>query len=175
VAVRGLDAGGQRMDVELGAFEVLEIAEKIERNGAKFYRRAAGLIGDPQLSTLLVNLAQWENRHIEVFKQMKKRLSAERWQEGEYAPTRVDLPDTRVMAGLAAFGIQPDPAAQLSGHETKADILRMAIEKEKDSIVYYTGLKDFIPHHADKDVIKNVIEEEMKHVRILVQSLEQLE
>ncbi len=163
------------MDVELGAFEVLEIAEKIERNGAKFYRRAAGLINDPEFSTLFVNLSQWETRHIDVFKQMKKRLSDQRWQEGELAPRRIDPPDARVMAGLAVFGMQPDPAAQLSGHETKADVLRMAIEKEKDSIVYYTGLKDFVPHQAEKDLINEVIQEEMKHVRILVQSLEQVE
>ena len=163
------------MDVELGAFEVLEIAEKIERSGAKFYRRAAGLIGDPELSTLFVNLAEWENRHIEVFKQMKERLSAQRWQEGEFAPSRIAPPDARVMAGLAVFGMQPDPGAQLSGHETRADVLRMAMEKEKDSIVYYTGLKDFVPHQGEKDLINEIIQEEMKHVRILVQSLEQSE
>jgi len=103
---------------------------------------------------------------------MKKRLSNERWQQGQFAPSRVDPPDARVMAGLAVFGMQPDPAAELTGHETRADVVRMAIEKEKDSIVYYTGLKDFVPHQAEKDLINEVIQEEMKHVRILVQSLE---
>lgn len=161
------------MDAELSAFDVLEIAEKIERNGAKFYRRAAGLIKDPDISTLFVNLAQWESRHIEVFHQMRERLSDQRWEQGDLAPQRIGTPDARVMAGLAVFGVQPNPADELSGNETKAEVLRMAIEKEKDSIVYYTGLKDFVVDKADKDLIDEVIEEEKKHVRILMQSLEQ--
>jgi rubrerythrin len=162
------------MDVELSAFEVLDIADKIERNGAKFYRQAAGLIDDPSVSALFANLAEWEARHVEVFRQMRERLSDQRWQQGELAPRRVDSPNARVMAGLAVFGIQADPAAELSGRESKADVLRMAVEKERDSIVYYTGLKDFIPHQADRDVIEKVVQEEMRHVRILMQSLEQV-
>jgi len=162
------------MDVGMSGYEVLEIAEKIERNGVKFYRRAAGLCGDPNISTLLVQLAQWESKHIEVFRQMRERLAAEHWKLGQIEPNRIDVPDARAMAGLAVFGIQPDPTQELTGNESKADVLRLAIEKEKDSIVYYTGLKDFVPQETDRRTIEEVIQEEMKHVRILVQSLEQI-
>ncbi|NLZ05032.1 MAG: ferritin family protein [Phycisphaerae bacterium] len=162
------------MDVEMSGYEVLEIAEKIERNGVKFYRRAAGLCDDPSISTLLVQLAQWESKHIEVFRQMRERLAAEHWKLGQIEPNRIDMPDARAMAGLAVFGIQPDPTQELTGNESKADVLRLAIEKEKDSIVYYTGLKDFVPQEIDRRTIEEVIQEEMKHVRILVQSLEQI-
>jgi rubrerythrin len=55
------------------------------------------------------------------------------------------------------------------------DVLKRAIQKEKDSIVYYTGLKDFIPGRAGKHKIDDIIEEEMRHIRILIQSLEQRE
>ncbi len=40
------------MGVEFNAFEAFEIAEKIERNGARFYRRAAELFDDPGLAKL---------------------------------------------------------------------------------------------------------------------------
>lgn len=162
------------MDVELNAYEVLEIAEKIERNGATFYRRAAGLCDDPRLSKLFVELAQWETGHIDIFREMKEQCAEQDWELGHYAPDRLDPPDPRTLAGLAPFGIRSDPADQLTGSEPKADILRMALRKEEDSITYYIGLKDFIPGQADRDVIAGVIEEEMKHVRILTQSLEQL-
>lgn len=167
-----MDEGHDR-DETLSAFDVLEIAERIERNGVKFYRRAAGLADDPGLSTLFVNLAQWEARHIEVFRLMKDRLGDQRWQEGELAPLRIGPPHSHVMAGLAVFGVQPDPTAQLRGRQRKADVLRLAIEKEKDSVVYYLGLRDFVPGQADKDQVEQVIQEEKKHVRILMQSLEQ--
>lgn len=162
------------MTVEMSGYEVLEIAEKIERNGMKFYRRAAGLCKDDKISTLFVQLAQWEARHVEVFKEMRQRLTAEHWKLGDIAPGKVDGPDARGLAGLAVFGIQPDPVHELTGTEGKAEVLRAAIEKEKDSIVYYTGLRDFVPKEADRKAVEEIIREEMKHVRILVQSLEQI-
>jgi rubrerythrin len=174
---RGVDfrtAGkGFEMDDELNAYEIIEIAEKIERNGAKFYRRAAVVCNDPELSTFFVELAQWESRHIDIFRRMKGQLAEHNWEKGHIAPGRIESMNARTMAGLAVFGIHPDPADELTGHESKKDILRLAIGKEKDSIVYYEGLKDFVPREADKEVIDEVIQEEMKHVRILTQSLEQ--
>ena len=163
------------MDLEMNGYEVLEIAERIERNGVKFYRRAAAICTDPGISTLFVELAQWESRHIKVFKDMKERSVEQKWEIGDIAPDRVGGLDARALAALAVFGIQPNPADELTGHETLTDVLRLAIEKEKDSIVYYTGLKDLISHEQDRTVIEEIIQEEMKHVRILAQSLEQIE
>ena len=155
-------------------FEVFEIAEQIERNGAAFYRRASGLFEEPTLTEMFLELAEWEVRHEEVFANMRKHLSEQdpelRTFEIEDAPL-----DAKAMAGLAAFGISPDPTEQLTGNETKQDILRMALQKEKDSIVYYTGLKGFVAAEAGKDKIDDVIAEEMHHVRIISQSLEQCE
>ena len=160
------------MDVELNAFEVLEIVERIERNGVKFYRTAAELVGDSRTGNKFLELANWEAKHIEVFKDMKERLSQQKWELGTYKPSRMELPGAQVMAGLAVFAIQPDPSRELTGKESREDIFRLAIQKEKDSIVYYSGLKDFVPAHKDKEVIEGIITEEMRHVRILSQSLE---
>jgi rubrerythrin len=156
------------------AFEVFEIAEQIERNGAAFYRKAAGLLDQPQLVKMFLDLAEWEAKHEEVFADMRRQLSEQgrelRSFEIEDAPL-----DAKAMAGLAAFGISPDPTEQLTGDETKQEILRMALQKEKDSIVYYTGLKGFVPNEGGKDKIDDVIAEEMHHIRIINQSLEQCE
>ncbi len=163
------------MDAKMDGYEVLEIAERIERNGAKFYRRAAAISTDSDISTLLVQLAQWESQHVKVFRDMKEHSVEQKWEIGDVTPGRVGGLDARALAGLAVFGLQPNPADELTGQETRADVLRMAIEKEKDSIVYYTGLKDLIPSAPDRKVIEEIIQEEMKHVRILAQSLEQIE
>ena len=160
------------MDVELNGHEILQIAEKIERNGARFYRKAAVVCGDPEACRLFVKLAQWEARHIEIFRQMKQELAEQSGEPGRFAPDRLNGLDAQAMAGLAVFGIRAEPDDELSGRESRDEILRMAIEKEKDSIVYYAGLKGFVPREADRDVIADVIQEEMKHVRILMQSLE---
>ena len=161
------------MIVEFNAFEAFEIAEKIERNGTRFYRRAAELFDDSHLSTLFLELADWEKGHEQVFANMRKQLSE---QSSEMRTFRLDeklLPEAQAMASLAVFGLKPDPSQELTGTESRAEVIAKAIEKEKDSIVYYTGLKDFVPPRAGKGKIDEIIAEEMRHVRILNQSLRQ--
>ncbi|OHB56016.1 MAG: hypothetical protein A2173_07635 [Planctomycetes bacterium RBG_13_44_8b] len=163
------------MAVEFNALEVFKIAEKIERNGATFYRKAAELFDDFNIRSLFQELAGWELRHEQIFAAMRKRHSESDY-ESKTPKSKDDLLlDAQAMAGLAVFGIKPDPAGVFSGKMNKRDIVKIAIEKEKDSIVYYTGLTDFVPDQVGKDKIDNIIKEEMHHIRILNQSLEQLE
>jgi rubrerythrin len=159
--------------IEFNAFEAFEIAEKIERNGAKFYRRAAELFDDPGLAKLFLELAGWEKGHEQLFADMRKQLFGQSSELRNFRPDDNLLLEAQAMAGLAVFGIKPDPAEELTGRESKAEVIAKAIEKEKDSIVYYTGLKDFVPARAGKDKIDDVITEEMRHIRILNQSLQQ--
>jgi len=46
-------------------------------------------------------------------------------------------------------------------------ILQTAICLEKDSIVFYLGMKDLVPAKAGKDRIDKIIKEEMGHIRLL--------
>jgi rubrerythrin len=160
------------MDDPVSGFEVIEIAEKIERNGARFYRKAAALCRDPDVCKLLVELGQWEARHVKVFQEMKERSADEDWGPDDISLDRIRRADAGALAGLAVFGRRPNPQDELTGQETREGVLKMAIEKEKESIVYYAGLKDLVPNEADKKMIEDIIEEEKKHVRILAQSLE---
>ena len=162
------------MTVTFNAFEVFEIAEQIERNGTNFYIRAAELFDDPKISEMFLKLAEWEKRHEQTFARMKQQLSEQNRQE--YNLGHEDfLPDPRVMAGLAVFGIRSDPEKELHGRPNKTDILRRTVEKEKDSIIFYQGLKGFVPDEAGKEKIDDIIKEEMKHIVILDQSLKQNE
>jgi rubrerythrin len=151
------------MTVTLNSIAVFEIAERIERNGAAFYRRAAEMSKAPGVSKILLDLAAWENKHEQVFASMRAQLSKRPAEPG--APgNELELPEPQVMAGLAVFGIRSDPADNLYGNESEADILSMALQKEKDSIVFYHGLKDFVRAKAGKDQIDRIIKEEMRHV-----------
>ena len=161
------------MVVEFNAFEAFEIAEKIERNGARFYREAAKLFNDASICKLFLELADWETGHEEVFAGMRKQLSEQSRELRTFKPEDKLLLEAQAMASLAVFGIKPDPSEEFTSKDSKEDIFRKAIEKEKDSIVYYTGLKSFVPDRAGKDKIDDIIKEEMHHVRILSQSLEQ--
>lgn len=157
---------------ELDALEVLQIAVRIEQNGVRYYRAAAQRVGDPEAAALLEQLGQWEQRHVEVFSEMRDRLS----QQGPDPGTvrrRMEVSDAQSMAGLAVFGIRPHPYMELTGRETRQDILSYALKKEKDTVTFYGGLKDFVPLPDDRRIVDRVLEEERHHVRLLAASLQQ--
>jgi rubrerythrin len=159
------------MSRELTGAEALEVAERMEQNAARFYRRAAGMYQDPKISKLFSDLAQWEKRHVEVFAEMKKRLSEQVWGLGQYGAERPN--GSRPQKATPVFADRVDPAQELTGREAKADVLRMALQKENESISFYAGLKGSVPNAEDIRAIQDILDEEQRHVRILTQSLEQ--
>jgi len=154
------------MTISFHAEEVFEIAEQIERNGAKFYRRAAAIFDDSEICQLFVKLADWEVEHEKTFRDMRKRICGSNTTSMSFRPENA-LPDPKVMAGLAIFGIRAEPTEELNGKESRDDILKKAVEKEKDSIVFYNGLKDFLSDAVDRSPIDRIITEEMQHIKIL--------
>lgn len=160
------------MGVTLNAFEIFEIAEKIERNGARFYREAADLFDDSQNRDLFLRLADWETEHERVFADMRNELSAQGPEFRTFEADNDVVFDAQSMAGLAVFGCSMDPSMELTGKESITDILKGGIEREKDSIIFYTGMRAFIPAETGQDRIGDIIKEEMHHIRILKQSLQ---
>jgi rubrerythrin len=161
------------MDIKFNAFEVFEIAEKIERNGVKFYRKAAELFDEPRIRETFLELANWERTHEKVFADMRKQLAGQSRELRTFEPEDNMAISAQAMAGLAVFGIHPDPSRELTGKEDKKEIFEKALRKEEDSIVYYVGLKDFVSDRAGKDKIDDIIREELRHIGILNQALQE--
>lgn len=160
------------MGTPYNADEIFEMAEEIERNGAKFYRAAAKKF--PVVRELLLKLAKWEDIHEKTFATMRAELP-----EGDADPPVFD-PDgqgqmyLRVMADGHIFNVNADPAEQVAGKDTPEDILKLAIGVEKDSIAFYVGLKESVSAAAGKDKVEAIIKEEIGHVAILNEQLEAL-
>jgi len=158
------------MATSLNVEEVFEIAEQIERNGATFYRKAAALFDDPEMRQMFLELADSEIEHEKTFSDMKKKRFGSNTASTSFRPEEM-LPDPKGMAGLAIFGIRTEPTEELNGKETRNDILRRAVGKEKDSIVFYNGLKDFLSNAEDQAPIDRIINEERQHIRMLQELL----
>jgi rubrerythrin len=155
------------MSFEFNADEILAMAEQIEGNGASFYRRAAGMVNNAEVSKLLQELAAWEEVHQKAFATMRRILK-----EGERKPATFDPEDEtslylHAMADGHVFDVRVDPAHRLTGEESAKDILQMALGQEKDSIVFYLGLKDMVSEIMGKDKIDEIIREEMRHIGFL--------
>jgi rubrerythrin len=50
-------------------------------------------------------------------------------------------------------------------------VLKAAILAEKDSIVFYLGMKEMVPEKFGKDKLDKIIKEEMGHIKILANEL----
>ncbi len=152
------------MSISFNAIEVFEIAERIERNSVKFYRRAAEALSDQDLSGILLSLAEFEKEHEETFANMRKQISNKEWDLITFDPENEMTLYLRTIADSHIFDLKKDPGKQLKDKETAEDILNYAIEAEKNSIIFYLGLKNFVPAKAGKDKVDEIIKEEMDHI-----------
>jgi rubrerythrin len=156
------------MSIDFNADEVFEIAEQIERNGAKFYRKAAESITDSNAKEFLIDLAKMEDDHEKMFKSMRAELS-----QDEKVVTTFD-PDgdaERYLRALADTRIFYEKDISTDSLE---NIFKSALTAEKDSIVFYFGMKDVVPAHLGKDKLDGIIKEEMSHIRIISDKLLEL-
>lgn len=157
------------------ADEIFEIAEQIERNGAKFYRTAAENTEDANTSGKLRDLAAMEDRHERIFIGMHEDLRRDNpeWLSQFFNVENQDDPALylRAMAEGKVFDVGADPSARLSGDESLEEVLTIAIGLEKDSIVYYVGVREAVPPAQGRGKIDDIIREEMSHVRTLSDEL----
>lgn len=156
------------MPIPFNADEIFEMAEQIERNGAKFYRAAAKKL--PELKEMLLELASMEDQHLKTFMDMRAQLSASEQEPLVFDPDGQAQMYLRVMASDHVFDVRTNAAELLTGKKA-ADILRTAIGFEKDSIVFYSALKESVSRKAGKDKVEAIIAEEMSHIVILSDKL----
>lgn len=146
--------------------ETFEIAEQIERNGARFYRKAADIFEASRAKSLLMDLASMEDRHEKLFKEMRQELKKKSGLEDsaiDEEPARY----LKAVAGGYVFPVNADPSEKLTGKEGLSEIIDYAIGIEKDSIVFYLGIREVMPEDLGKFDISQIIKEEMRHITIL--------
>jgi rubrerythrin len=163
-----------RMSIRFSADEVLEMAEQIERNGAKFYRLAAKIVKDPDGREVLLELAAMEDHHEETFASMRAELRGRKKEATVLDPDGEAALHLSAMADGYVFDPKADPSNELDAQVSSRDILRKAIGREKDAIVFFVGLRDFVCVKADKDKVGAIIREEMSHITLLSNQLAQV-
>jgi len=159
------------METRFNVFEILQIAEKIEHNGAKFYLKMAELFEDSGLRNTCYKLATWKAKHEKVLAQRRKRFSEKTGEFGTFDPDNYVLSNPDVMAGLAVFASKPVQLKKQPTKENPTDLFKDAIRRAKEAIFFYNGLKDFARDPASKETIDTIIKEENRHIRLLTEEL----
>ncbi len=160
------------MVMPFNADEVFEMAEQIERNGAKFYRGAAQKF--PALKGLFLDLAAMEDDHIKTFAGMRTELSGGEQESLVFDPDGEAQMYLKVMADAHVFNIKADPSEKLAGLDSPAAVLKLALGVERDSIAFYVGLKDGVSQKAGKDKVDAIIKQEIGHIALLNEKLTSL-
>ena len=155
------------MELSYNVDEIFEIAEQIERNGAEFYRKAASFCQD-DARTFLLHLAEQEDQHESTFAELRRDCVADKERVVAYDQDDVVAAYLRAMAGQYVFPKERSPAESLTGQETLADIIAMAVQQEKDSILLYLGLMDAMASPEDRDRIRFIVREEQRHLSDLL-------
>lgn len=153
------------MSYDFNVDDVLEMAVQIEKNGSVFYRNAADKVADEDARAFLLDLAAMEDTHLTTFEAMKAQLTDADRQSTVFDPTGEAAQYLKALADTRVFFEKEIDLTSLK------EILKSAITAEKDSIVFYLGMKDMVPDSHGQSKIDAIIKEEMLHIKILSRRL----
>jgi len=149
--------------------EVFAMAEELEKDGARFYRKMSRETEDAQLKELFGELADMEVEHVKTFKAMRDELS-----DGDRSQNVFDPNDeaSKYLQGFASAHVSFDNEV---AKDSPVNVLKSVIEAEKDTIVFYLSIKYALPAKLGRDRLDKIIEEELDHVRLLTRELAKAE
>ena len=153
------------MAFDFNADEIFEMAEQMERNGARFYRDAAERMEEGRNRELLARLADMEVEHEKNFAEMRNGLTDQDKQGNVFDPAGETVQYLKALVDTRVFFKKEIDTNSMR------DILKEALLAEKDAIVFYLGMKDLVPENRGKKQLDYIIKEEMEHIKLIGREL----
>jgi rubrerythrin len=147
------------------ASDIVSSAILIEENGYKFYRQVSADSRFYELKELTEFLAKEEKAHSEAFKKILKNLPPAEMMEAYPGEYQLYL---KALAGDNIFTASKDPAGLARSFKKAEEIIDFGIGIEKDSIIFYEGLKETILK-GELSIIEELISQERNHLLKLLQ------
>ena len=146
------------------ASEIVKVALLIEQNGGTFYGLLADKMSNPSVKNLFLQLVEEERKHFQVFSELLSR--ANHWEPvGMYAVEYKSYMD--YLASQNVF-TEEKTCQEVTGKiTTDQAALEYACGFEKDSILFYEGMKKYVPDN-EIETIEKIINAEAKHLIRLV-------
>lgn len=150
------------------AADIIELALELEKNGEAYYRSVADKARNARVKELFEDLAYQETLHYKTFEKLgqtawdKPLMSPEQWQE------YLDYLQATVQS--AFFEGQDKALAAADKAVTEQQALQMAIEFEKETLLFFHDLRDLVPA-GEKATVLQIIAEEKAHLRRLADML----
>lgn len=143
--------------------EIVELGVQIEINGWEFYSELAEHTKDKGAKEVFLFLANEEKKHIDTFRDLLKSVVDYQPQEsypGEYFAYMNALASDYVFT-------QKDKGRELAKQvKSDSEALQIGIRAEKDSIIFFDGMKRFLSQ-KEQNIIDYLIEQEKSHLQKL--------
>ncbi|MCK4361703.1 MAG: ferritin family protein [Dehalococcoidia bacterium] len=151
------------MGIFFSGSELVNIAIGIERSGAAFYDALVKSARNEASRVIYEYLAVEEKKHIEIFQNMLGSLA-------DYTPpeTYTEEYDRYLKALIDSAVFRDDQTAREMAQRSasEAEAIQIAISAEKDSILFYSNLRELV-RRSDREAVDKIIEEERSHLRQL--------
>lgn len=145
---------------------VVDYAIRAEKEGVRFYTKAAGMFKDSDLRDLFMKLAKEEAKHLQSFVDLKDKTLRRGVEECFKSVEVDDYLDAVIRDGIYPKG--EGMIRQLEAVKTVEEACRIAIQAERNAILLYTELAKLSRDREQKKMLEKLIDEEKSHlVRIV--------
>jgi rubrerythrin len=141
------------------AAEIIDMGIEKEKMRRDFYGRVAKEFKENDLKKLFGDLHDWEDEHIKIFTGIRDSVADEEIAEsyqGEFTAYIRSLVDDKLYSQVTASSFAKNI-------KTPLDAIQWGIAFEKDAILFFGELIDYMPSH-NKDKVRLLVNEEKKHI-----------
>jgi len=142
--------------------EIIDMAIQLEKNAETFYRAAVAKMSTPSLEPVLICLANEERDHSQWFEKLRRvAQEAKTGGQGE----EISSEALRSLVGDQKFSLAE---VDLANIESVKELIELAVEHEKDTIIFYQMLQSFIDDPETIKELDEIIAEEEQHIKVLM-------
>lgn len=150
--------------------EIVELGIQIERNGRDFYSALVKKSKNQKAADVFKYLSAEEEKHIQVFQEILNKAE-------KYEPAGLDADEYfAYMNALASeYVFTKKDKGEEAAKNIKSDLgaVNMGIGFEKDSIIFYQGIKKVVPEY-DVKIVDELIKQEESHLKQLLDLKEKM-
>ena len=150
--------------------EALRVAANLEKEGFKFYINAAETTSNPRTRRMFHDLATAEKKHLALFEEIRSELpkrGGEPWGDEDEMVNRY----IQMLVDTGVFTSPTKKERALKKMLSEEEALRIGIQTEKDSILFFTEASKLCTSRRGKRMFKSLIGEEKQHLTTLAQHL----
>ena len=152
------------------ASEIVELGIQIEKNGRDFYNALCRQTKNIPAVELFKFLAGEEEKHIKVFQGLLEKTE-------KYEPPEIYADEylayMNALAGDYVFTQKNKGEEIAKGIKTDKEAVEVGTGFEKDSIIFYEGMKKAVPEYSFA-VVEELIRQEQSHLRQLTDLKEKI-